>query len=157
MSVAVKSDLIVDQTVVIVQMKEFLHKHTFVSDSDWCFNNIKNNKRLTPLERETPSVINLRWPKSVTAISICSRKNQRGHGNFNLATANFNLTTANFNLLTVISICSRQFQLGHDNFNLATAISISIYSYSLLLECMPNAAEANRTSRTIYYVDNGVS
>ena len=54
----------------------------------------------------------LRWPKSVMAISICSRQFQFVHGNFNLFTA--------------ISICSRQFQfqLVHGNFNLLKAISI---------------------------------
>ena len=43
----------------------------------------------------------LQWPKSVMAISICSRQFQFIHGNFNL--------------LTAISICSRQFQFAHGN------------------------------------------
>ena len=30
---------------------------------------------------------NLRWPKSVTAVSICSRQFQFAHGSFNLLTA----------------------------------------------------------------------
>ena len=61
----------------------------------------------------------VRWPKSVTAISICSRQFQFAHGSFNL--------------LTVVSICSRQFQFrlrqfqfaygsfnfAHDSFNFA--------------------------------------
>ena len=49
----------------------------------------------------------LRWPKSVTAISICSRQFQFTHGNFNL--------------LTAISTCSRQFHFPHGNFNFLTA------------------------------------
>ena len=52
----------------------------------------------------------LRWPKSVTAISICSRQFQFAHGNFSL--------------LTAISICSRQFQFARGNFNLLIAILI---------------------------------
>ena len=40
-------------------------------------------------------ILDVRWPKSVTAISVCSRQFQFVHGNFNL--------------LTAISICSRQF------------------------------------------------
>ena len=72
----------------------------------------------------------LRWPKSVTAISICSRQFQFAHGNFNLLTAisicsrQFHFAHGNFNLLTAISICSRQFQFAHGNFNLLTAISV---------------------------------
>ena len=59
------------------------------------------------------SVSILWWPKSVTAISICSRQFQFVHGNFNL--------------LTAISICSRQFQFysrqfqfTHGNFNFSS-------------------------------------
>ena len=37
---------------------------------------------------------NLRWPKSVTAISICSRQFQFAHGSFNFTHGNFNLLTA---------------------------------------------------------------
>ena len=78
----------------------------------------------------------LRWPKSVTAISICSRQFQFAHGNFSLLTAisicsrQFQFAHGNFNLFTAISICSRQFQFTHGNFNftygyfnLLTAIS----------------------------------
>ena len=45
----------------------------------------------------------LQWPKSVTAISVCSRQFQFAHGNFSL--------------LTAIPICSRQFQFAQGNFN----------------------------------------
>ena len=70
----------------------------------------------------------LRWPKSVTAISICSRQFQFAHGNFNLLTAisicsrQFQFAHGNFSLLTAISVCSRQFQFAHGNFSLLTAI-----------------------------------
>ena len=72
----------------------------------------------------------IRWPKSVTAISVCSPQFQFVHGNFNLLTAisiysrQFQFAHGNFNLLTAISTCSRQFQFAHGNFNLFTAISI---------------------------------
>ena len=66
----------------------------------------------------------IRWPKSVTAISICSRQFQFAHGNFNF-------THGNFNLLTAISVCSRQFQFVHGNFNLLTAISILLTAISI--------------------------
>ena len=66
----------------------------------------------------------LRWPKSVTTISVCSRQFQFAQGNFNLPTA--------------ISICSRQFQFTHGNFNftyghfnLLTAISILLTAISI--------------------------
>ena len=72
----------------------------------------------------------LRWPKSVTAISVCPWQFQFVHGNFNLLTAisvcsrQFQFVRGNFNLVTAISICSRQFQFAHGNFNLLSAISI---------------------------------
>ena len=69
---------------------------------------------------------NLRWPKSVTAISICSRQFQFAHGSFNL------LTAVSISL-TAISICSRQFQSAHGSFNLLTAVSISLTAVSVSL------------------------
>ena len=61
----------------------------------------------------------MRWPKSVTAISV-------------LLTDNFNLFSAISILLTAISICSQQpFQIIDGNFNLLAAISI--YSQQFLL------------------------
>ena len=83
----------------------------------------------------------VRWPKSVTAISICSRQFQFVPGNFNFTHGNFNLFTAilicsqkisiyswqfqftpgNFNLFRAISIWSRQFQFIHGKFNFLTA------------------------------------
>ena len=63
----------------------------------------------------------VRWPKSVTAISICTRQFQFAHGsfNFNFAHGSFNFAHGSFNLLTAVSICSRQFQFAHDSFNFA--------------------------------------
>ena len=75
----------------------------------------------------------VRWPKSVTAISICSRQFQFAHGSFNL------LTAVSISL-TAISICSRQFQFrsrqfqfAHGSFNLLTAVSISLTAVSISL------------------------
>ena len=83
---------------------------------------------------------NLRWPKSVTAISICSRQFQFAHGSFNFAHGSFNFAHGNFNLLTAVSICSRQFQFrsrqfqfAHGSFNLLTAVSISFTTVSISL------------------------
>ena len=59
-----------------------------------------------------PLNCHLRWPKSVTAISICSRQFQFAHGSFSFA-------HGSFNLLTAVSICSRQFQFAHGSFNFA--------------------------------------
>ena len=82
------------------------------ADSNW-----SKRRRLLLVSR----IANLRWPKSVTAISIllttisiCSQQFQFTHGNFNF-------THGNFNLLTAISICSRQFQFTHSNLNFLTA------------------------------------
>ena len=52
---------------------------------------------------------NLRWPTTVTAISIWPRQYQFGHGNFNLAAS--------------ISIWPLQFQFGHGKINLAQTLS----------------------------------
>ena len=80
----------------------------------------------------------LRWPKSVTAISISSRQFQLRsrqfqfhHGNFNFVHGNFNLTTAISTSFTAISISPRQFQFHHGNFNFTTAISISPRQFQL--------------------------
>ena len=51
----------------------------------------------------------LRWPKSVTAISICSRQ-------FQFYSRQFQFVHGNFNLLTAISICSRQFHFHSRQF-----------------------------------------
>ena len=83
---------------------------------------------------------NLRWPKSVTAISICSRQFQLAHGSFNLLTAvSISLTAISISLtaisisLTAVSVCSRQFQFAHGSFNLLTAVSISLTAVSISL------------------------
>ena len=63
-----------------------------------------------------PSVRKVRWPKSVTlisilltAISICSRQ-------FQFYSRQFQSAHGHFNLLTAISICSRPFQLRQFQF-----------------------------------------
>ena len=70
----------------------------FQSDDNlWTGNCSRSVSRIHNLE--TTKWHYLRWPKSVMAISTCSRQFQFAHGNFNL--------------FMVISICSQQFQFSH--------------------------------------------
>ena len=73
----------------------------------------------------------LRWPKSVTAISISSRQFQFHHGNFNFVHGNFNFVTAVSISPRQFQLRSRQFQLRHGNFNFTTAISILSRQFQL--------------------------
>ena len=104
----------------------------------------RNSEKAVPFSRLRHSKWFVRWPKSVTAISISprqfqlrsrqfqlrSRQFQFHHGNFNFTTAistssrqfqfhhgNFNFVHGNFNFIMAISISPRQFQLHHGNFN----------------------------------------
>ena len=91
----------------------------------------KTNKAAPRPKQSSPSRgFKLRWPSTVTAISIWPRQFQFGHGKINLATAisiwprQNQFGHGNFNLATVISIWPRQNQFGHGEINLAMAISI---------------------------------
>ena len=87
----------------------------------------------------TANIGYLRWPKSVTAISvllttifICSRQFQFAHGNFNFPYGNFNLFTAvSISVHGNFNFSSRQFNFTHGNFNLLTAILITAISILL--------------------------
>ena len=63
------------------------------------------------------SVSSVRWPKSVTAISISPRQFQLRSRQFQFHHGNFNFTTAISTSFTAISTSSRQFQFHHGNFN----------------------------------------
>ena len=91
----------------------------------FCEGNLKNCKLKMSL---------LRWPKSVTAISILLKTISIFSRQFQYLQGNFNFTHDNFNFFTAISIYSRQFQFAHGNFNYFThgnfnlLSTISIYS-----------------------------
>ena len=84
------------------------------------------------------SIEYVRWPKSVTAISISPQQFQLRSRQFQLHHGNFNFITAISTSITAISISSRQFQFHHGNFNFVhgnfnfiTAISISSRQFQL--------------------------
>ena len=62
-----------------------------------CFDSTSRSVKVE--NKNKPVNMIIRWPKSVTAISICSRQFQFAHGNFSL--------------LTAISICSFLTAIGH--------------------------------------------
>ena len=80
-----------------------------------CFDNTSRSVKVE--NKNKPVNMIIRWPKSVTAISICSRQFQFAHGNFNL--------------LTAISVCSRQFQFAHFSRQLATERSLDEGTWTL--------------------------
>ena len=70
-----------------------MSNYTFLSERRTQFLKQGQFKKISTDYLFASSVSVLRWPKSVTAISICSRQFQFVYGNFNFTRGNFNFSS----------------------------------------------------------------